>query len=104
MPHGAARRLRSSAAPSTGPGLTETTRATEPETAWGPAEVARELKISERHLLDIRRELTDFPEPLWLGRVPRWSPSVIREYVARASQPTPPARRSVRKGGGQRVH
>jgi hypothetical protein len=83
--------------------MTPTTPAAETETAWGPAEVARELKISQRHLLDMRRELTDFPEPLWLGRIPRWSPQVIREYVARASQPTPPVR-PVRKGGKQRVH
>ena len=50
-------------------------------TAWAPTEVAGELKISLRHLNNLRREDTSFPAPIMLGRCPRWYPSHIRDYV-----------------------
>ena len=60
------------------------TRTPDPEpgaTAWTPSEVARELKISLRHLNDLRREDTSFPAPIMLGRCPRWDPGHIRDHV-----------------------
>ena len=70
--------------------FTETTAPVPPDpadTAWTPDEVARELKISTRHLTDVRKEDDSFPKPRMLGDCPRWSPIAIRSWLAWTPQP-----------------
>jgi len=70
--------------------------------AWSPDDVATYLGISRRHLDDIRAEDDTFPAPRRLGRLPRWTPDVIRAWVdAAAAQPEPV--RPPKRKAGQRV-
>jgi predicted DNA-binding transcriptional regulator AlpA len=60
--------------------------------SWGPKHIAHYLDVSERHVRDIRREDETFPPPRMIGSKPRWSPDVIRRWVAEGGGPTrPPA-------------
>ena len=62
------------------------------DTSWGPKHIAHHLDVSERHVHDIRREDETFPPPRMVGSKPRWSPDVIRRWVADGGGPTrPPA-------------
>jgi hypothetical protein len=73
------------------------------DTAWRPKHIAHYLDVSERHVRDIRREDETFPPPRMVGRKPRWSPDVIRRWVADGSPTRPPAgpTRPKRKGPGR---
>lgn len=51
------------------------------EKMLSPDGLAEVLNISRRHLDDLRREDLTFPRPLMLGRLPRWSPVVIRQWT-----------------------
>lgn len=55
------------------------------EKMLSPNELAEVLDISRRHLDDLRREDPTFPRPLMLGRLPRWSPVVIRQWTEGAA-------------------
>lgn len=78
--------------------------------AWGPEEVAHYLRISPRHLNDIRAEDPAFPAPPMLGTLPPWSPKRIQAWLddepvlssdhAEADSPTARTRRK----GMARVH
>lgn len=46
-----------------------------------PTALAEMLRISERHLTDVRNEDPTFPGPKMLGTLPRWSPAVIRRWM-----------------------
>lgn len=46
-----------------------------------PTTLAEMLRISGRHLTDVRREDTTFPTPKMLGTLPRWSPAAIRRWM-----------------------
>ena len=46
-----------------------------------PTSLAEMLRISERHLTDVRREDNAFPQPRMLGTLPRWNPAVIRRWM-----------------------
>ncbi len=61
------------------------------DTAWDPQQVADYLKVSVRHVFDVRREDETFPPPRMVGRKPRWSPDVVRRWVADGGAPRPPA-------------
>lgn len=49
-----------------------------------PSSLAQMLRISERHLTDLRHEDPTFPAPRMLGSLPRWSPTTIRRWVEQA--------------------
>jgi hypothetical protein len=73
-----------------GSGLQQTPRDHHPLDLVGA--IAHYLDVSERHVRDIRREDETFPPPRMVGRKPRWSPDVIRRWVADGGGPTrPPA-------------
>ena len=84
-----------------------------------PATLAEMLGISERHLTDLRNEDPTFPQPVWLGKLPRWSPAVIRRWMDRPATdgctcvhgkatdtaPATPDKQGPKKGKrAQRVH
>jgi predicted DNA-binding transcriptional regulator AlpA len=69
----------------------DNTRVPPEDTAWDPQQVAHYLKVSERHVRDLRREDDSFPPPRMLGRKPGWSPDVVRRWVADGGAPRPPA-------------
>lgn len=46
-----------------------------------PTALAAMLRISLRHLTDLRRDDPTFPPPKMLGTLPRWSPAVIRRWM-----------------------
>lgn len=46
-----------------------------------PNGLAEMLRISERHLTDVRHEDPTFPAPKMLGKLPRWSPTAIRRWM-----------------------
>ena len=69
----------------------DNTRTPAEESAWGPKQVARYLDVSERHVFDVRREDDTFPPPRMVGRKPRWSPHVVRRWVADGGASRPPA-------------
>jgi hypothetical protein len=73
------------------------------DTSWGPKHIAHHLDVSERHVPDIRREDETFPAPRMVGSTPRWSPDVIRRWVADGGSTRPPAgpTRPERKGPGR---
>lgn len=50
-----------------------------------PAALAEMLRVSERHLTDLRREDKTFPAPRMLGTLPRWSPAAIRRWMDTAA-------------------
>jgi predicted DNA-binding transcriptional regulator AlpA len=50
-----------------------------------PADLARILGVSKR-MIERMRSASRFPAPIYIGRLPRWEPSVIREFVARGGQ------------------
>jgi len=47
--------------------------------------VAALLDISTRHLSNIRKNDPSFPEPCWLGTLPRWHSDAILSYVLAAN-------------------
>ena len=51
-------------------------------TAWTPDEVALALKISVRNLTNVRKNDPSFPKPRMLGDCPRWSPELVRGWLA----------------------
>jgi hypothetical protein len=63
------------------------------DTSWGPKRIAHYLDASERHIRDIRREDETFAAPRMIGSKPRWSPDVIRRWVAEGGGPDPAAGR-----------
>jgi predicted DNA-binding transcriptional regulator AlpA len=75
------------------------TRVPADDTAWGPKQVARYLDVSERHVFDLRREDESFPPPRMVGSKPRWSPEVIRRWVAEGGSPRPPGRSPAGRAG-----
>lgn len=46
-----------------------------------PTTLAEMLRISDRHLTDVRKEDKTFPAPKMLGTLPRWSPAAIRRWM-----------------------
>ena len=71
--------------------------------------LAETLRISRRHLDDVRREDPTFPAPRMLGKLPRWTYETIHNWAEEAAQqpqPTPIAPRATaaRKKGAARVH
>lgn len=46
-----------------------------------PTMVAKMLRISDRHLTDVRKEDKTFPAPKMLGTLPRWSPAAIHRWM-----------------------
>ena len=77
--------------------------------AWGPEQVAQYLRISVRHLHDLRAEDPTFPQARMLGRAPRWEPGVVRDWLAAGTPQdrATSARRSRSRGAGTgagRVH
>jgi predicted DNA-binding transcriptional regulator AlpA len=46
-----------------------------------PTALAEMLRISDRHLTDVRKEDKTFPAPKLLGTLPRWSPAAIRRWM-----------------------
>ncbi|MBB4739041.1 putative DNA-binding transcriptional regulator AlpA [Actinoplanes octamycinicus] len=58
-------------------------------TAWDIEDVAAYLKISTRHLGDIRTEDPTFPAPRMLGSLPRWHPRTVEDWLAAAEPATP---------------
>lgn len=52
------------------------------ETAWDSEDTARYLKISVRHLSDLRVDDPTFPQPRMLGTLPRWEPSTVKRWLA----------------------
>ncbi|GAA2572769.1 hypothetical protein GCM10010435_54470 [Winogradskya consettensis] len=73
-------------------------------TAWDTEDVAAYLKISTRHLGDIRTEDPTFPTPRMLGSLPRWHPKTVEDWLA-AAEPAAPAKSEPkpRKRGVERV-
>jgi predicted DNA-binding transcriptional regulator AlpA len=74
--------------------------------AWTPDDVAAYLRISLRHLNDVRAEDPGFPAPRMIGSLPRWHASAIAEWLATAAEapsPTSRARASQQRGRGHRV-
>jgi predicted DNA-binding transcriptional regulator AlpA len=74
-------------------------------TAWDIEDVATYLKISTRHLGDIRAEDPSFPPPRMLGSLPRWHPKTVEDWLAAAepavaAKPEPKPRKRV----AARVH
>lgn len=51
-------------------------------TAWTPDETALALKISPRNLTNVRKNDPTFPKPRMLGGCPRWSPELVRAWLA----------------------
>ena len=47
----------------------------------GPETVAEILRISTRHLADLRREDSTFPSPRMVGTLPRWTYESIHTWV-----------------------
>lgn len=52
----------------------------------GPRELAALLRISERHLSDVRREDATFPVPRLVGTSPRWHISAVLAWIATPAQ------------------
>jgi predicted DNA-binding transcriptional regulator AlpA len=50
-----------------------------------PTTLAEMLRISDRHLNDVRKEDKTFPAPKMLGTLPRWSPAAIRRWMDSAT-------------------
>ena len=84
-----------------------------------PTALAEMLRISLRHLTDVRTDDPTFPKPRMLGTLPRWSPAVIRRWMeepsiapadnrttlpTQASDVVRPAKSSKQAKGVQRVH
>ncbi|WP_448610079.1 helix-turn-helix transcriptional regulator [Geodermatophilus sp. URMC 60] len=59
--------------------------------SWGPKQIAHYLNVSERHIRDVRNEDETFPPPRMVGSKPRWSPDVIRRWIADGGASRPPA-------------
>jgi predicted DNA-binding transcriptional regulator AlpA len=54
-----------------------------------PTTLAEMLRISDRHLTDVRKEDKTFPAPKMLGTLPRWSPTVVRRWMDGDAGTTP---------------
>jgi predicted DNA-binding transcriptional regulator AlpA len=67
----------------------------QPEQMLDPPALADMLRISIRHLDNVRRDDTSFPRPRMLGTLPRWSPEVIRRWMAEPPEEAPGAVRVV---------
>jgi predicted DNA-binding transcriptional regulator AlpA len=50
-----------------------------------PNALAEMLRISLRHLTDVRTDDPTFPKPRMLGTLPRWSPAVIGRWMEEPS-------------------
>jgi hypothetical protein len=52
------------------------------EPLWTTADVARYQRVSVRF---VQRQVSagKLPAPIYIGRLPRWKPSVIREHIAK---------------------
>ena len=66
------------------------------EPAWDTQQVAHYLRVSDRHVRNLRKKDPTFPLPRMVGRKPRWSPCAVPTWVTGGgSGPT------VRKGGNR---
>ena len=76
------------------------------DTAWGPKDVAKFLKISIRHLSVLRVMDDTFPDPRMIGQLPRWAAPAVMAWLAHedAKPKRTGAARSARAKAGQRVH
>jgi predicted DNA-binding transcriptional regulator AlpA len=79
-----------------------TTRVPDDDTSWDPQQVADYLQVSVRHIRDVRQEDETFPPPRMVGTRPRWSPDVIRRWVADGGGPTRPPAGPTRPTGPKR--
>lgn len=81
-----------------------TTRVPAEETAWDQTDVARYLKVSVRHVFDVRREDRSFPQPVQVGRSLRWSARAVPDWLERGGTvetPDAPKPAKHRKGAGR---
>lgn len=68
--------------------------------AWGPDQVAAYLRISRRHLTELRATDPTFPKPRMLGSLPRWRPGAVIRWLD--PDPAPPAPPAPAPGTGRR--
>jgi predicted DNA-binding transcriptional regulator AlpA len=78
-----ARKLRIARRPNDPPIRPEAATPIEP--LLTPADLARILGVSKR-MIERMRSASRFPAPIYIGRLPRWEPSVIREFVAKGGK------------------
>jgi predicted DNA-binding transcriptional regulator AlpA len=67
------------------------------EPAWDTQQVAHYLRVSERHIRNLRGKDASFPTPRKVGNRPRWCPDSVRRWVADGGS------ESTGRKGGNRV-
>jgi predicted DNA-binding transcriptional regulator AlpA len=86
--------------------MTTKTKAVPPEDrAWTVTDVAYFLKVSVRHVYNLRTSDRTFPEPVKVGTALRWPPRAVPSWLECGGAVLPPNTSSPkqRKGAG-RVH
>jgi predicted DNA-binding transcriptional regulator AlpA len=82
-----------------------TTTKTVPPTdqAWTTTDVAEFLRVSVRHVYNLRTTDATFPQPVPVGRALRWPSDVVPEWLKRGGAVAIPSADSpsTRKGAGR---
>jgi predicted DNA-binding transcriptional regulator AlpA len=85
--------------------MTTKTAAVPPEErAWTVTDVAYFLKVSVRHVYNLRATDPTFPEPVKVGTALRWPPRTVPRWLDRGGEVLPPhASSSEQRQGAGRV-